>query len=115
MNVSRRNFLKLSIGSAAIATSPAAYAKAAESVVIPKRPFGRHDDMLSVIGIGGHTLYMAGSQKEATEITARAIDLGVNAFDNAWDYHGGEAEEYMGVALAGKRDKVFLWTKFCNY
>lgn len=115
MNVSRRNFLKLSVGSAAIAGSPAAYAKAAESVVIPKRKFGRHDDMLSVIGIGGHTLYMAGSQKEASDIAARAVDLGVNVFDNAWDYHDGAAEEYMGVALKGKRDKVFLWTKFCNY
>lgn len=115
MNVSRRNFLKLSVGSAALAGSPAAYAKAADSVAVPKRKFGRHDDMVSVFGIGGHTLYLSGSQEDANEIVARAVDLGVNFFDNAWDYHGGEAEVYMGNALKGKRDKVFLMSKFCNY
>lgn len=115
MQQSRRNFLKLSIGSALYATNPAGYAAAAEATQIPKRKFGRHDDLITVVGMGGHTLYLSGSQKEANEITHRAVDLGVNFFDNAWDYHGGEAEEYMGKALAGRRDKVFLMSKFCNY
>ncbi len=115
MNLSRRHFLKLSLGSTALAGAHLSFAQKAESVEVPKRKFGRHDDKVSVIGIGGHTLYLAGSQKEANAIAHRAIDRGVNFFDNAWDYHGGEAEEYMGVALQGKRDKVFLMTKFCNY
>ncbi|MGJ8638705.1 MAG: aldo/keto reductase [Opitutaceae bacterium] len=115
MNLSRRNFLKASVGSAALASTPAAIAKAASETKIPKRKFGRHDDMLTVVGFGGHTLYLSGSQAEATAIAHHAIDLGVNFFDNAWDYHGGEAEEYMGVALEGKRDKVFLMSKFCNF
>ncbi|HAV14478.1 MAG TPA: aldo/keto reductase [Opitutae bacterium] len=115
MNLSRRNFLKVSVSSAAIASTPAAIAKAASQTVIPKRKFGRHNDMLTVVGFGGHTLYQAGSQADANMIAHRAVDLGVNFFDNAWDYHGGEAEEYMGVALEGKRDKVFLMSKFCNY
>ena len=115
MNFTRRNFLKFSIGSAALAGSPAAIAKAAEATNIPKRKFGRHDDLLTVVGFGGHTLYMSGSQAEANAIVDRAIDLGVNFFENAWDYHGGNAEEYMGNALAGKRDKVFLMSKFCNF
>ena len=36
--------------------------------------------------------------------------------DNAWDYHMGGAEEWMGKALAqgGRRDKVFLMTKVCG-
>jgi len=115
MKVTRRNFLKFSIGSAAVAASPAAFAQAAEATKIPKRKFGRHADMLTVVGFGGHTLYQAGSQADANAITHRAIDLGVNFFENAWDYHGGEAEEYMGIALQGKRDDVFLMTKFCNF
>lgn len=115
MNVTRRNFLKTTIGSAALAGSPAAFAKTAEATKIPKRKFGRHDDMLTVVGFGGHTLYLAGSQKEANAIAHRAIDLGVNFFENAWDYHGGQAEEYMGIALEGHRDKLFLMSKFCNY
>ena len=115
MSLSRRNFLKFSVGSAAVLKSSTAWAEAAAKVVIPKRKFGRHADMLTVVGFGGHTLYMAGSQKEANAIAHRALDLGVNFFENAWDYHGGKAEEYMGEALKGKRDSVFLMTKFCNY
>jgi len=90
-------------------------AELTKGVTIPKRKFGRHDDNVSVIGIGGHTLYQAGSQKEATEILQAALDAGVNFCDNAWDYHGGKAEEYMGVAFEGRRDEAFLMSKFCIY
>lgn len=115
MNLSRRKFLKFSVGSAALMQTPAAWAEAAEKVAMPMRRFGRHKDRLSVVGFGGHTLYLAGSQKEANSIFHRAIDLGVNFFDNSWDYHGGKAEEYMGVAMKGRREKAFIMTKFCNY
>ncbi|MEM0965673.1 MAG: aldo/keto reductase [Verrucomicrobiota bacterium] len=115
MNVSRRDFLKLGLGSAALAGTPRAFAKKAESTVIPKRKFGRYPDELTVVGFGGHTLYFAGSQKDANAIIDRAFDLGVNFFENAWAYHGGQAEEYMGNALKGKRDQIFLMTKFSNF
>ncbi|MEO0510863.1 MAG: aldo/keto reductase [Verrucomicrobiota bacterium] len=115
MKVTRRNFLKLSAGSATLLGSPATIAAAAEKVTIPKRKFGRFDDMLTVVGIGGHTLYFTGSQKEANEVVHRAYDLGINFFENAWGYHGGTSEEYMGNALKGKRDKIFLMTKFSNF
>ena len=115
MNHSRRNFLKMAVGSAALASSSSAIAAKAEATTIPKRKFGRHDDKLTVLGLGGHTLYLAGSQREATEIVHRALDLGINFMDNAWTYHGGESENYMGVALEGRRDDVFLMTKFCNF
>jgi len=115
MKTTRRDFLKISTRSVAVAGVPVASALPTDAVVIPKRKFGRHDDRVSVVGIGGHTLYLSGSQKEANQIVARAVDLGINFFDNAWDYHGGQSETYMGVALEGKRDKVFLMSKFCNY
>jgi uncharacterized protein len=35
--------------------------------------------------------------------------------DNAWDYHDGRSEVWMGKALAGKRDQVFLMTKLCTH
>ena len=116
MDISRRNFLKVSIGSAAaVASTGKVFAKTTEDIVIPKRKFGRYSDELTVVGFGGHTLYLSGSQKEANEIAHTAIDQGINFFENAWDYHGGKAEVYMGEALKGKRDKVFLMTKFCMY
>jgi predicted aldo/keto reductase-like oxidoreductase len=45
----------------------------------------------------------------------RAIDGGINFFDNAWDYLNGWAEEMMGLGLQdGHRNKVFLMTKNCG-
>ena len=109
--------MKVSAGGAALlgGGGHAVQASRAEAVEVPRRKFGRHADMLSVIGIGGQTLYQAGSQAEADAAAQRALDLGVNFFENSWDYHGGEAEEYMGKALRGRRDGVFLMTKFCIY
>ncbi|MCX7712174.1 MAG: aldo/keto reductase [Chthoniobacterales bacterium] len=82
---------------------------------VPRRQFGRHADMLSVVGIGGLTLGGAESREEARRIAHRAIEAGINFFENAWDYRSGEAEEWMGYALSGNRDKVFLMTKVCTH
>ncbi len=46
---------------------------------------------------------------------ARAIDGGVNFFDNCWEYHRGKSEVWMGSALKGKRQQVFLMTKVCSH
>jgi len=35
--------------------------------------------------------------------------------DNAWDYHDGRSETWMGEALKGRRDQVFLMTKLCSH
>jgi len=82
---------------------------------VPKRKLGRHDEMVSSLAIGGHTLAVAKTVEEATRIAHEAIDYGVTFFDNAWEYHDGRGEEWMGAALAGKRDKVFLMTKVCTH
>jgi len=85
------------------------------AVSMPKRKLGRHGEMVSSLGIGGHTLAVAATIDEATRIAHEAIDNGVTFFDNAWEYHKGRGEEWMGAALAGKRDKVFLMTKVCTH
>jgi uncharacterized protein len=82
---------------------------------IPLKPFGRTRERVSVIGIGGYSLGDAPSLKEAIAIVHEAIDAGVNFFDNAWEYHDGKSEEWMGQALKGRRDKVFLMTKVCTH
>jgi uncharacterized protein len=76
---------------------------------------GRTDLEVSVLGVGGYHLGSAKNQDEVNEIVARSIDAGVNFFDNAWDYHKGESESRLGVALKGKRDKVILMTKVCTH
>jgi len=82
---------------------------------IPRKPFGNTKEKVSVIGLGGYSLGDAPSLNEAIAIVQEAIDAGVNFFDNAWEYHDGKSEEWMGKALKGWRDKVFLMTKVCTH
>ena len=117
MKATRRGFLRTVVG--AVGAAPFAGLPAlarAESLSVPKRKFGRHDEMVSVVGLGGQTLGQSASIEEARRIARHAIDLGITFFDNSWDYIGGNAEKWMGYALAdGWRDKVFLMTKVCTH
>ncbi len=116
----RRSFLKaLSTAGAAVViagNAPAVLAADAPAIgPVPKRKFGRHAEMVSSLALGGATLANAESLEMATRIAHAAIDMGVTFFDNAWEYANGRAEEWMGVALQGKRDRVFLMTKVCTH
>ncbi len=82
---------------------------------IPKRQFGKTGVEISALGMGGHHLGDAKDQKTAEEIVTRAIDGGVNFFDNCWEYHRGKSEVWLGGALKGKRQQVFLMTKVCTH
>jgi uncharacterized protein len=83
--------------------------------VIPSRPFGKTGVQISALGLGGHHLGQAIDQKTATRIVDTAVDGGIGFFDNCWEYHRGKTEDWMGGALKGKRDKVFLMTKVCTH
>jgi aryl-alcohol dehydrogenase-like predicted oxidoreductase len=54
-----------------------------------------------------------GPQEESKAIGAieAALDLGVNWIDTAPFYGWGRAEQIVGKALLGKRDKVYIFTK----
>lgn|GEM_PF-140865 len=105
----RRRFLGL------LPALGAAKSLAAASGHVPTRAFGRHAEQVSVIGLGGLDLGRAKDQAEATRIARDAMDRGINFFDNAWCYLNGRAEEIMGRALDGVRDKAFLMTKCCSH
>jgi predicted aldo/keto reductase-like oxidoreductase len=47
-------------------------------------------------------------------IAREAIDRGVNYFDTAPDYSETGSEMALGRAMKGKRDKMFVATKFCT-
>jgi aryl-alcohol dehydrogenase-like predicted oxidoreductase len=82
---------------------------------IPRRLLGHTGPQLSVLGIGGYHLGTLGSADEATRLVHEALDVGINFFDNAWEYNQGRSEEFMGKALQGRRDKAFLMTKVCTH
>jgi aryl-alcohol dehydrogenase-like predicted oxidoreductase len=48
---------------------------------------------------------------DAVAIIHRALDAGINFIDTADAYTGGESEQIVGRALAGRRDDVVLATK----
>jgi aryl-alcohol dehydrogenase-like predicted oxidoreductase len=48
---------------------------------------------------------------DSTRIILRALDAGINFIDTADAYSGGESEEIVGKALAGRRDGIVLATK----
>ena len=48
----------------------------------------------------------------STRIIHRALEAGINFVDTADVYSGGLSEEFVGEALQGRRDAVFLATKF---
>ncbi|MBV8841832.1 MAG: aldo/keto reductase [Bryobacterales bacterium] len=108
-DISRRGFIygsTLAIGEALMAQ---------QGGNIPMRPLGKTGIQVSAIGVGGYHLGSAQSLAEAKRIVDEAIDGGINFFDNAWDYHMGKSEEWLGQALHGKRDKVVLMTKVCTH
>ncbi len=82
---------------------------------IPMRPFGRSGVMVSALGFGGHHLGDASDEATAVQLVRDAVDGGITFFDNCWEYHRGKTEEWMGKALQGLRDHVFLMTKVCTH
>lgn len=82
---------------------------------IPLRPFGKSEVKVSALGLGGHHLGDAADEKTAHRIVHEAIEGGITFFDNCWEYHRGKSENWMGKALKGKRDRIFLMTKVCTH
>jgi predicted aldo/keto reductase-like oxidoreductase len=70
---------------------------------------------VSILGVGGYHLGTVAGQLEVNNMIAKALDHGINFFDNAWEYYGGASEERLGTALKGKRDKAIVMTKVCTH
>jgi len=124
--MSRRRFVTgtAAVGAAAFAAQSGASSASASASPqdpgkslseIPKRPMGKTGLQCSVIGMGGYHLGSVEQEKDAMNMVARAMDRGVNFFDNAWEYHDGLSEERLGRALQGKRDRAIVMTKVCTH
>jgi uncharacterized protein len=120
----RRRFLThLGIAGAALATQellPAATPSGnnpppALAGPVPRRPFGRTGVQVSILGVGGHAIGQAKTEAEGIRLVHEALAAGVNFMDNAWEYHDGRSEQWMGAALRGRRDEAFLMTKVCTH
>ncbi|NWC88392.1 aldo/keto reductase [Pseudomonas reactans] len=80
------------------------------------RPLGTNGPLVSAIGLGCMGMsdfYTPGSDtREATATLHRALELGVNFLDTADIYGPHTNEALIGKAITGKRDQVFLASKF---
>ncbi len=112
----RRKLLKGLSAAGLLALLDPAYLAARESLQaggtptkpVPRRPYGRAKDQLSVIGFGGIVVKDV-TPEDAARYVAEAVDRGVNYFDVAPSY--GNAQERLGPALKPHRDKCFLACK----
>lgn len=80
------------------------------------------DKKLSALGMGAMRLPVldkddAKIDVAATkEMVAYAMEHGINYYDTAWGYHGGNSETVLGEALAGyPRESFYLADKFPGY
>lgn len=86
-------------------------------MTITTRTLGQDGPTVSTIGLGCMGMsefYGMRDDVESTAVIHRAIEEGVNFLDTADMYGPFVNEELVGRAIADRRDKVFLATKFGN-
>jgi aryl-alcohol dehydrogenase-like predicted oxidoreductase len=114
-SLDRRSFLKttgVTSVSALLGGMALDVAKAAVTYgKMPVRTLGHTGLKVSIMGLGGYHAAVPDKEEDTITIIHRALDLGITFFDNADCYMKGAAEERMGKALEGRRQRIVLMTK----
>ena len=93
--------------------APASPARAVQEMM-PTRNLGKTGFRVGIFGLGGQgALEKANNEAIAVPVIEKSLELGVNYFDTSAIYGGPErwSERYLGKALKGRRDQVFIASK----
>src|SRR5262245_4075788 len=66
----------------------------------------------SLVGIGCNNFGWRTDAAGAAAVVDAALESGINFFDTADVYGGGQSEEFLGKALKGRRSRAVIATKF---
>jgi aryl-alcohol dehydrogenase-like predicted oxidoreductase len=75
------------------------------------RQLGKSGLKVSAIGLGSNQFGGKVDAGKTKDIIHAALDLGINFIDTADVYQGGRSEEFIGKALAGRRQEAHIATK----
>ncbi len=87
------------------------------AVQLPQRKLGTSGINVSAVGFGCMSLsgvYGPSDDAAGVDLIRAAIDRGVTLIDTSDMYGWGHNEQLVGRAIAGRRDKIVLATKFGN-
>lgn len=73
---------------------------------------GRIGDLeVGVVGLGCNNFGRALDKEGSAAVVDAALEAGMNHFDTASNYGGGQSEAFLGAALGSRRDQVVIATK----
>ena len=106
--ISRRHFLGTAVAGAVAAKA----AEVGATQTLPTRVLGRTGATPSILAIGcGSRLLSYKEEDKAVEAIHLALHSGITYVDTAQGYGNGVSETWVGQALKGRRDGLFLATK----
>jgi aryl-alcohol dehydrogenase-like predicted oxidoreductase len=86
-------------------------ARSEEKSAMEYRRLGQSGLKVSVVGLGGNNFGGAADEERSISVIRRALDIGVNTIDTADGYSAGVSEQFVGKAIAGRRQEAIVATK----
>jgi aryl-alcohol dehydrogenase-like predicted oxidoreductase len=112
--ISRRTFFrKTATAAGATLLAPLGARPTAAVSPLARRPFGRTDVDVTLVGFGGGSRFHVTSPDDeyGAELVRQAIEQGVEFVESSANYGDGSSERRIGLAMKTHRSRVFLETK----